>query len=147
MSHNIFQPYLLCINVHIIGIYRTWRLIHWCLMCAVCLSVSLHLSVPWYLSEGPDSSKYAGINGAMNDVLICNKFHLLCLDNTFMRKTKNLNVKNSFDFVKRSTSRKRKKTTILRISEMNTLQLAISLCLNCFRRDTLQSVDPSALCW
>jgi hypothetical protein len=55
---------------------------------SVCLSVSLHLSVLWYLSEGSDPSKYVGINEAMNDVLTCHTFNLLCLGNTFKCKTK-----------------------------------------------------------
>jgi hypothetical protein len=59
----------------------------WCVL-SVCLSVSLHLSVRWYLSEGPVSSKYGGINEAMNDVLTCYKFHLLCWADTFKCKTK-----------------------------------------------------------
>jgi len=46
-----------------------------CAVClSVCLSVSLHLSVPGYLSERPDSSKYARINEAMIGVLTCQRF-------------------------------------------------------------------------
>jgi hypothetical protein len=55
---------------------------------SVCLSVSLHLSVPWCLSGRPNSTKHAGINETMNDALTCNKFHLLSLVNTFKCKTK-----------------------------------------------------------
>ena len=76
-----------------------------------CLSVSLHLSVPWYLSEGPDSSKYPGINEAMNDVLTCHKFHLFRLVNTFKCKTKTKTkpkTKCSCDFILRSVTLKRK---------------------------------------
>jgi hypothetical protein len=54
---------------------------------SVGLSVSRHLSIPLYFSDGPDSSKYAGINGAMNDVMTYHMFHLLCLANTFRFKT------------------------------------------------------------
>jgi hypothetical protein len=59
-----------------------------CWVLSVCLSVSLNLSVPGCLLEGPDSSKYAGMNEAMNDVLTYHMFHLLCLANTFKCKTK-----------------------------------------------------------
>jgi Arc/MetJ family transcription regulator len=72
-----------------------WLFDDWCVLSirhsvclSVCLSVSLRLSVPWYLSERSHSSKYAGINEAMNDVLTCHKFHLLFLANTFKCKTK-----------------------------------------------------------
>ena len=74
-----------------------------------CLSVSLHLSVPWYLLERPDSSKYARINKAMNVVLTCHKFHLFCSAYTFRCKTKpNQKTKCSCDFILRSTTIKMK---------------------------------------
>ena len=158
MSHNILQPYnlcpgnayLMCKNVQIVGLYRLWRIIHWWLMCAVCLSVSLHLSVPWCLSGGSNSSKYPGINEAMNDVLICHKFHLFCLANTFKRKTKIKTKKRSvvvtLSYVPPPWKGKTK-TRILHISKINTMQRAVSRCLNIFVSDTLHSADTSALCW
>ena len=58
-------------------------------MCAVCLSVCLTTSLSTLiLIGGPNSSKYTGINEAMDDVLTCHKFHLLCSANTFKCKTK-----------------------------------------------------------
>jgi len=118
-------------------------------MCAVCLSVSLHLSVPGYLLEGQDSSKYAGINETMNDVLTCYKFHLLCLADTFKcktkTKTKNKNKKWSCDFIERSTTRKSEdyNKAYALFHKMNTLQSAVSRCLNFCIRDILHSADPS----
>jgi hypothetical protein len=67
------------------------RFIHWWTMRAVCQSVTMHLSVPSFLSEGPNPSKYVRINEAMNDVLTCHMFHLLCLVNTFRCKIKTIN--------------------------------------------------------
>jgi hypothetical protein len=109
MSHNIFQPYLLCINVQIIGLYRMWIIIRCWLICAVCLSVSLqHSFFFWNLSVGQNSSKYEGINEAINDMLTCHKFHLLCLANTFKCKTNPKQKKGCCDFILRSATRKRK---------------------------------------
>jgi len=115
------------------------------------LSVSMHLSVPWHLSESPNSSKYLEINKAMNDVLTCHKFHLLCLTNTFKCKTKNRNKNKKNEVVTLSNvappETGKKKIIILHISKMNTLQSAVSRCLNCFISDTLHSADRSFLCW
>jgi hypothetical protein len=117
------------------------------LMTDVCrLSVSLHLSVPWYLSAGPDSSKYAGINEAMNDVLTCQKLHLLCLANTFKCKTKvHLWLYLTF------RHQKKDKNKDFAYFQNPVLKRSFSRCLNSFIRDTVHSADPSrtysALCW
>jgi len=147
MSHNIFQLYLLCINLQIVGVYRLWRIIHWWLMCAVCLSVSLHLSVHWYLSEGADSSKYARINKAMNDVLICHKFHLLCLADAFKckTKTKKRSAIVTFSYVPPSEKGKTKNYYAyfpkpLCIVELVAVWTAPYVTL-------FTAVYPSALCW
>lgn len=84
-----------------------------------CLSVSLNLSVSWCLSEGPDSSKYAGMNEA---IMTCLFARSLIYSDWFLQlsakpkpKSKpksnpkqNQIPKCSCDFIVSSITRKRK---------------------------------------
>ena len=120
----------------------------WCV-----LSVSLSHCISQFLDVYRKDQIHQNTRGwkAMNDVLTCYKFHLLCLANAFKCKTDNktkTKTKYICDFILQSTTIKRKdKTIILHISKMNILQSAVSSCLDCFICDTLHSADSSTLCW